>query len=519
MLIELIRDFPSFEQIVRSFPSLNDIARLIDLEASFHRYFLVILLFVFSLIYLLQKAKRNFPPGPIALPVVGNIDLFKSKAHIRLSNLKDKYGDVYSLRVGSYDFIVVSSLEGMMEGLNRSDSVLDGRPDFSVFDHLFKGNKQRGVFTADSDLKNEIKRKFMVESLDTHCTSPSTIEDEIKRETLNLMCFFLQESGPFDPLECLKFAHLHIMMLLIFDERFDSDDFIRDRIFEALDERYASLKIKFHHYFPSLQSFYKENTKKLLMGSDILIRYEKMLLNQHKDTYNPMKIRDLVDQMLLFIETNEDSELLESDDMDDLLLELSGAGFYTVPALLSWLLAYMAAFPDVQQKLQNEIDSIVGRERFPSLEDEPYLPYTIAVILEVQRVVTIMPLLLPHRAVKSCVFQGYNIPKDSLYLFNVWSLHHDQRHWKNPMKFNPDRFLDESGALFIPDYFVPFGLGHRRCPGESLVEIEVYVMFTCIMHQLRVCASPQARELNLEADFSYILTPKDLKIEVKERDN
>jgi len=105
-----------------------------------------IMMAVFSLsfIYLWRKSPSNYPPGPRCLPYIGYIDFFKSKSHIRLSNLKDKYGDVYSLRAGKYDMVVVCSLQGIFEGLALDQDKFLGRPDFHTSKSLFFGNRQRG---------------------------------------------------------------------------------------------------------------------------------------------------------------------------------------------------------------------------------------------------------------------------------------------------------------------------------------------------------------------------------------
>lgn len=486
--------------------------------------FFLALTFCVSFVYLWRKQLLNYPPGPISLPFIGNLDFFKSKSYIRIANLKEIYGDIFSLKAGKWDVVVVCSKEGIIEGLTDPDNNFDGRPDFLAFHNLFMGNRQLGISTADLDLKTQVKKEYIIQSLISHWNPEPgqgqlsySIEKLIVKEILSLMCFFINEEGAFDPAECFKFAHLHIMMSLLFEDAYDVDDPITHEIYDCLENRKDAMNVQLYNYFPILKTIYKQKISQLEERNGLLTRYHRILLNQHKDTYNPTELRDLVDQLLIFIETGNDRELFDSDDMDSLILELAGCGFSSVPALLTWLMGYMAVFPDIQTKMQKEMDQVVGRDRFPTLADQPFLPYTMAVIFEVQRNVTLFPFLHPHRAIKSCEFLGYNIPKNTVMLFSVWSLHHDKKLWKNPSKFDPCRFLDSCGRLTIPEHFIPFGLGERRCPGEALVDMEVYLFFTHIMHQLNVRA--EGTILNLESDYRLAIQPKPFKIRISSRED
>jgi cytochrome P450 len=80
-----------------------------------------------------------------------------------------------------------------------------------------------------------------------------------------------------------------------------------------------------------------------------------------------------------------------------------------------------------------------------------------------------------------------------------------------------DRFLDSSGRLCIPEFFIPFGLGDRRCPGESLVNMEVFIFFTHIMHQLYV--KSEGTSLNLVSDYKLIVQPKPFKVKIISRED
>ena len=120
----------------------------------------------------------------------------------------------------------------------------------------------------------------------------------------------------------------------------------------------------------------------------------------------------------------------------------------------------MMLYPDVQRKVQEEIDDVVGRERLPSMHDRSKLPYTEAVVLELSRVATIIPLGVPHRSTQSFSLYDYIIPPDTVVLTNAWAVHMDPANFPQPELFKPERFLSEDGTkIKNSDFLIPFGIG------------------------------------------------------------
>lgn len=105
---------------------------------------LTLVIFFFSIIYLWKRKNRNYPPGPWNVPFVGYLGFFKVKSYVTLTNLKDKYGDVFSFTVGKYNTVVVNSFQGIFEGLHMSKIELSGRPDYYSSNAMFFGERQKG---------------------------------------------------------------------------------------------------------------------------------------------------------------------------------------------------------------------------------------------------------------------------------------------------------------------------------------------------------------------------------------
>ncbi|XP_041349709.1 cytochrome P450 1A1-like [Gigantopelta aegis] len=464
------------------------------------------------------KRSTNSPPGPWAWPIIGHLTYFQQKSYIFLSNMRECYGDVYQLKIGSNTIVVACSLEAIKEGLVEKGDAYSGRAGLESCHSLYGGDKERGVCLAAMDEKNEMKKNFLNWSLDAYCCDSESIEDILALDIVDVVNKFIQADHPFDPFYSLEAACLNMMMKLIFGQRFDPAGMAMR---EMLSTFHTRNKVRYFNpldYVPLLKIFRtRDDLDAISKMTENQLEYQRKAINYHKDSYDPENIRDMVDHLLLYIETGEDHALLEKEDIDYLLLDVSNSGYEAIAVTLTWLLRYMAAFPDVQHEIQQELDSVVGRDRLPSLLDQAYLPYTTAVIFETERIASVYPFLQPHIVVENSTLQGYRLSKGTCILFNVWSIHHDSRYWKNPMKFDPHRFINEDKTLEIPDHFMPYGAGTRSCSGESLAEIQLFLFFATIMHQMSVKSEDDKLVPDLEGEHDFLIRPKHFSIAVTER--
>ncbi|XP_070182567.1 cytochrome P450 1A1-like, partial [Littorina saxatilis] len=369
--------------------------------------------------YLLLRHWRNrkLPPGPWAWPVIGHLNYLLTNPHFKLSHFRDVYGDVYQLQCGGRRVVVVNSLEGIMQGLvERGDDVSD-RPDLESYNVLYPTSRQQGVVTGDVSEAWRAKKQFLSEVIDTYCSHAARIQDKVSAEIVDTVNLISDIRDPFDPSPVLHMACLNVALNLTFSQRFDPVGRLAQELYKTYDCRSSMFAFNAVDFQRLLKVFTTDDHHNYIQQqTERQIDCNRRLLNWHKDTYDPASLRDFTDQLLLYVESGEDSGLLTKDDLDHILLDLAGSGFQATAVTLTWLLGYMALNQDVQGEVHKEIDAVVGRDRLPSLEDQPYLPLTEAVMCEVQRLASVRPFLIPHRTRKGTVIQGYDIPRDTLVL-------------------------------------------------------------------------------------------------------
>lgn len=148
---------------------------------------------------------------------------------------------------------------------------------------------------------------------------------------------------------------------------------------------------------------------------------------------------------------------------------LLAAGTDTSAGTMEWAMSLLLNHPEILKKAQAEIDNVVGigSNRLLNESDLARLPYLHCIINETLRMYPAGPLLMPHESSEECCVGGYRVPSGTMLLINQYSIQRDPRHWREPEKFEPERFEGTEGVR-DGHKMMPFGSGRRGCPGENL---------------------------------------------------
>ena len=335
---------------------------------------------------------------------------------------------------------------------------------------------------------------------------------------------FAMCSGPKRDFSFLKFftalAIINVICSLVFGKRYEKND----PEFLSVVQYNTLITQGFSHtravaFLPWLRFLPIDGYSKIDKGvkiRDVILRKQ---VQYHKETFDLNNIRDLTDA-LLFEASKEESSKMEDrtfsteDDIEMILHDAFTAGSETTTTALRWANLLLVRNPKVQQKAADELASVVGDERKPTLSDREQLHYIRAVINEVLRISSVIPLGVPHKTTCSTTVSGYHIPKGTQVLFNIWAIHHDEKFWDDPYDFEPERWLDEKGAFIADRYlsFLPFSAGRRICLGEILARTELFIFLTRVLHKFQIEKVPGEGIPPQASNRSVIHSPKPFRV-------
>ncbi|XP_066532444.1 cytochrome P450 2J2-like [Hoplias malabaricus] len=478
-----------------------------DLQEFFDiKSWLLCLFFCLLLIDIIKnKNPTNFPPGPWRPPFIGNV--FTGMDHKTIDELSKKYGDVFSVRWGSDKTVFICGFKMVKEALvTQLDSFAD-RPVIPLFDKVYKG---LSVSLSNGYIWKK-QRRFLTSYLHYFGEAKKNLEMSIQQECLCLCDTFREIKGPFNPQFYVYSAVSNIICAVIFGHRFDYHD---ERFLNILRLDIEAIVLagsshaQLYNIFPRLFDYIPGQHQQMFSDYNQIIDFLKDEIKMHKENWDPSDPQDYIDAYLAEMEKrNSDPQAgFRLDTLVFILMDMLEAGTETVATTIRWTVLYLMKYPEIQKKVQAEIDRVIGQSRQPSLDDRPNMPYIDAVIHETQRFANILPLGFPKSATKDTILGGYFIPKGTSVTTNLSSVLYDKNVWETPDTFNPGHFLDEHGQFRKRDAFMPFSAGRRVCLGEQLARMELFLFITSLLQHFTFSPAP-GEELSLEGQLGFTNTP------------
>uniref|UniRef100_A0A2K5EPV5 unspecific monooxygenase n=1 Tax=Aotus nancymaae TaxID=37293 RepID=A0A2K5EPV5_AOTNA len=416
----------------------------------------VALVFCLSCLLLLSlwsqsSGRGRLPSGPTPLPIIGNIlqldvkDISKSLTNVSISQV---YGPVFTVYFGPKPIVVLHGYEAVKEALIDHGEEFSGRGSFPVSE---KVNKGLGILFSNGKRWKEIRR-FSLMTLRNFGMGKRSIEDHIQDEARCLVKELRKtNASPCDPTFILGCAPCNVICSVVFHKRFDYKD-----------QKFLNLMEQFNENLSLLSS--------------------PWIQEKH----------------------NQQSEFT-IENLIATVTDVFGAGTETTSTTLRFGLLLLLKYPEVTAKVQEEIECVVGRNHSPCMQDRSHMPYTDAVVHEIQRYIDLIPTNLPHAVTCDVKNRNYLIPKVYLFCYfqgttiitSLTSVLHNDKEFPNPEMFDPGHFLDKSGNFKKSDYFMTFSTGKRMCVGDGLAHMELFLLLTTILQNFNLKSQVDPKDIDI----------------------
>jgi len=455
--------------------------------------------------YFISNRKYFSLPSPgLCLPVVGHVyklmtEEGKKDPVMFLWNLYKKHqrNGMMHLRSFNLDLVFVGDFDTLKYIFNHPDCqgrVIKAFEAPTKEDRMIKGKYIPGVIMSEGKIWAD-QRRFTLRTLRDFGFGKVGMEEMVLDE-VNLFKALInsKKAEPIDFTNQFNLPILNALWRITVGDRFDYDNPKLISIIERLTDMFKRIgkpENVITICFPWINKIFPtflERDLSLKTNHDIMNLILESI-KQHQDTLDPNEPRDFTDKILIEIQQTTDatSSFYGNTGIENLantLYDLFLAGSETTSTTLTWASLYMIRYQDIQEKVQEELDKVVGRDKQPTMKDRANLPYTEAVLMEIQRCANIVPNGVQHVCHYDLTVNGLTIPAYTL-IQPLFTEILKGEYWGDGMKFRPERFLDEEGNLKKDEHLIPFSIGKRQCLGETLARTEMFIFFTNLLQQYK----------------------------------
>ncbi|CAH1422228.1 unnamed protein product [Lactuca virosa] len=482
-----------------------------------------------------NKGKNREPPQAKGQwPLIGHLHLLGGSAppHKVFGDMAEKYGPIFTIKLGVHQALVVSNGEIAKECLTRNDKVFASRPK-SMASELMGYNYAMFGLAPYGDYWRQVRKIVMLEILSQHRVEMlGHVRASELRASMKDIYQAWATNKESESLDMVKvdmqqwFGNLilNVIVRIISGKRFSLMDEegvrfqnVTKKLFELLGVFVVSDFLPYLKHF-SLGGYEKEMRKTAKEMDDIFEGWLEEHKREKESAHQQEGNQVFIDVLISILEgaSNEDFPGFDHDTIiKALCLNILTAALDTTSVTLTWALSLLLNNPSELKIAQDEIDEHVGRKRPVEESDMKNLVYLDAIIKETLRLYPAGPLGLPHESMEDCIVGGYNIPKGTRLVLNLWKIHRDPNIWSDPYEFQPQRFLtthkdiDVKGKHFE---LLPFSGGRRMCPGFHFALQALRLTLATLIQQF-VISKPSNEPVDMSECFG-LTTSKATPLEV-----
>ncbi|KAI7728333.1 hypothetical protein M8C21_001811 [Ambrosia artemisiifolia] len=465
-----------------------------------------------------RRRNLNPPPGPKPWPIIGNLNLIGSLPHRSIHDLSQKYGEIMQLKFGSFNVVVGSSVEMAKVFLKTQDLNFACRPKtaagkYTTYNYSDITWSPYGAYWRQAR-KMCVMELFSAKRLESY--------EYIRVEETNSLLKTIYKSAGDGILlkDMLSTVSLNVISRMVLGKRYldESENSVvsPDEFKKMLDELFL-LNGVFNIGdsipwidFMDLQGY----IKRMKAVSKKFDRFLEHVLDEHnarrKADGEKFVATDMVDLLLQLADDPNLDVKLERHGVKAFTQDLLAGGTESSAVTVEWAISEILKKPEIFQKATEELDRVIGKNRWVQEKDMPNLPYIEAIAKETMRLHPVAPMLVPRRAREDCKVAGYDITEGTRVLVSVWSIGRDPKLWDKPEEFCPERFTGKEIDVKGHDFeLLPFGAGRRMCPGYSLGYKVIEATLANLLHGFnwKLPGTMTKDDLNMEEIFG-LSTPK-----------
>ena len=478
------------------------------------------------------KEKSKAPdcrlPGPSGLPIIGSAhQLNINRPHLTLTEMAHHHGPIYKMKLLTDHWIVVNTYDLAREVCVNKGREFSGRPESYRFSKAISSGHLY-LFADFEDRKSALMNDVVARAMSLSGDSNKQIEC-VNQEMVRDLLDHWSDNGTSDSglSSCRNDICRYVCRLLlkgIVGQHVDPYSTEVSQVMDLEHHMVNALGSDSHgimlDLMPWLRYLGNKAWKNISAGFDMAdaiyaLHKPRILATMESDVNSAM-------HFVLKQAANGKNVEMTDDFTKGTMAVLLAASVTTTSTMMHVVVLALAEHIHIQERIQSEITNVIGNN-LPGVQYFPQLPYTRAALLEILRYSSIVPLLLPHKAVCDTTLDGYTIPKGTNIFINSWKIHHDPEFWEDPFVYKPERFLTDDGQLLPSDHpkmqqIILFGGGPRTCPGEAFARryLFLFMISLCQRFTFRLSgegsSDPRTFELN-----GVINEPKICGINFRER--
>ena len=479
----------------------------------------------------------KYPRGPLPLPILGNILVFRQKKHVHdiLNEMANAHGGLTTLWCSHIPIIIISDPKLTIHVLKDRKNDFAGRPDFP---HDKMSFKSPDIVLGDfGDPQWEVSRRAGHLAVRKY-----TVSESLPNRVVQVVDDFIDDfkdanEAPIAMGPMLHSLTFRILARMAFGVDFKKDDPLFLGILEMIE------------IFMNNNGFILLTSMLPLVEYTFIyktyVKFEKSKIFQRRTFYKffddhekQWKTRDDDDEELndfgdaIFAAKRDAARqgqedvvnMMNRDFICSIMYDLFVAGGDTSKDTLLWLMLIISNYQEVQEKMRTEIDDL-DEDEIPTLELRNKYHYIQAVISETMRFKPIVPLGIPHKATSDVELAGYTIKKGTMLMASLHNVMQDETYFDEPHVFKPERFINSSGEYNarVPSFY-PFSVGRRNCIGEKLALANLFIIVVRILQQTKGYTfvpehGPGTADLSGDISNTAFLVPNPYKIKLVKNQN